>query len=96
MCSINTVEIPKQCTSLIFWNIFEYCLRHYNMIVLGVYKRHSKKKKTHRPLGELLKGHLKKAGERGNLNKSGKKKKKGAKTNASASAAGNVKADDDS
>ena len=42
MCSINTVEIPKACTSLIFWNVFEHCLKHYNMIVLGVYKRHKK------------------------------------------------------
>jgi len=40
MCSINTVEIPKACTSYIFWNVFEFCLRHYNMVVIGVYKRH--------------------------------------------------------
>ena len=39
MCSINTVEIPKSCTSYVFMHIVEYCLRHYNMIVIGVYKR---------------------------------------------------------
>jgi hypothetical protein len=46
MCSINTVEIPNACTSLIFWNVFEYCLKHYNMIVLGVYKHHKESNKT--------------------------------------------------
>ena len=40
MCSINTVEIPKSCTSYVFWNVFEHCLKHYNMILIGVYKRH--------------------------------------------------------
>ena len=39
MCSINTVEIPKSCTSLVFMHVYEYCLRHYNMVVIGVYKR---------------------------------------------------------
>jgi len=39
MCSINTVEIPKTCTSYVFWNVFEHCLKYYNMTVLGVYKR---------------------------------------------------------
>ena len=39
MCSINTVKIPNTCTSYIFWNVFEHCLRNYNMVVLGVYKR---------------------------------------------------------
>jgi len=64
MCSINTVEIPKSCTSYIFWNVFEYCLRHYNMIVLGVYKR----REDHRQLGEELWG-----GEKGRGAKSGAK-----------------------
>ena len=40
MCSINCVEIPKTCTSYVFWNIFEHCLKYYNMTVLGIYKRH--------------------------------------------------------
>ena len=51
MCSINTVEIPKACTSYVFWNVFEHCLRHYNMIVLGVYKR---REDQTRLLGEEL------------------------------------------
>ena len=53
MCSINTVEIPKSCTSYIFCNVFEHCLKHYNMVVLGVYKRPDD---STGPLGEELWG----------------------------------------
>ena len=53
MCSINTVEIPKSCTSYVFWNVFEHCLKIYNMVVLGVYKRHDD---SNVPLGEELFG----------------------------------------
>lgn len=53
MCSINTVEIPKSCTSYIFWNVFEHCLKHYNMVVIGVYKKHDD---SCGPLGEELWG----------------------------------------
>ena len=89
MCSINTVEIPQSCTSLIFWNVFEYCLRHYNMIVLGVYKR---REDSNRPLGEeltILRG--KKSGEKGNSKKNSKKV-----GNASSSTTGGANANDDS
>lgn len=70
MCSINTVEIPKSCTSYIFWNVFEYCLRHYNMIVLGVYK----KREDQRLLGEELWGGDKSRGAKNNA--TGKQNKK--------------------
>lgn len=46
MCSINTVEIPNSCTSYVFMNVFEHCLKHYNMIVLGVYKKHDESEGT--------------------------------------------------
>ena len=53
MCSINTVEIPKSCNSYMFWNVFEDCLKHYNMVVIGVYKKHDD---SCGPLGEELWG----------------------------------------
>eukprot|EP00347_Sterkiella_histriomuscorum_P011662 403371596 len=41
MGSANTPEkIPKKCSNLSFASIFESCLKHFNMIVIGVYKRH--------------------------------------------------------
>ena len=54
MCSISSSEIPRSCTSYIFWNVFEHCLKHYNMIVIGVYKRPDE---SGVPLGEELWGH---------------------------------------
>jgi len=66
MCSINTVEIPKACPSFVFWNVFEYCLRNYNMVVLGVYKRREDINCT---LAEELWG-----SDKGNYKKNNKKK----------------------
>lgn len=66
MCSINTVEIPKACTSYIFWNVFEYCLKHLNMIVLGVYKRHEE---TGATLGKELWGNDKQSKQSSNSQK---------------------------
>lgn len=53
MCSISSCEIPRSCTSYIFWNVFEHCLKHYNMIVIGVNKRPDD---SSVPLGEELWG----------------------------------------
>ena len=39
MCSLNLVEIPRGCDSLIFANVFEYCVKNRNMVPVGVYKR---------------------------------------------------------
>jgi len=39
MSSLNLIEIPKSCNSVVFAVIFEHCLKNYNMVVLGVYKR---------------------------------------------------------
>ena len=57
MCSINIVDFPKSCTSYIFWNVFEHCLKMDNMIVIGVYKSHDSKREDQKPGGpgeELL------------------------------------------
>ena len=35
------MEIPKKCKILTFDNVFETCMKHYKMIVIAVYKRHS-------------------------------------------------------
>jgi hypothetical protein len=40
-CSLNLIEIPKLCTSMVFSDIFEYCVKYHNMIPIAVYKRHS-------------------------------------------------------
>lgn len=40
-CSLNLIEIPKGCTSLIFSDIFEYCVKFKNTIPIAVYKKHS-------------------------------------------------------
>jgi len=40
-CSLNLIEIPKKCTSMVFCDIFEYCVKFNNMIPIAVYKRHS-------------------------------------------------------
>mmetsp|Transcript_13235 Transcript_13235/g.20663 ORF Transcript_13235/g.20663 Transcript_13235/m.20663 type:complete len:217 (-) Transcript_13235:20-670(-) len=40
-CSLNLIEIPKKCTSMVFSDIFEYCVKFNNMIPIAVYKRHS-------------------------------------------------------
>jgi hypothetical protein len=34
------MEIPKKCTTLVFSDIFEFCVKNHNMIPIGVYKRH--------------------------------------------------------
>ena len=39
--SLNLVEIPRGCDSLIFSNVFEYCVKNRNMVPVGVYKRHT-------------------------------------------------------
>ena len=39
MCSLNLVEIPRGCNSLIFSNVFEYCVKNRNMVPVGIYKR---------------------------------------------------------
>ena len=39
-CSLNLIEIPKKCSSLVFSDIFEYCVKFNNMIPIAVYKRH--------------------------------------------------------
>jgi hypothetical protein len=38
-CSLNLVEIPKKCNSLVFSLIFEFCVKNHNMIPIAVYKR---------------------------------------------------------
>ena len=73
MCSINTVEIPKSCTSYVFWNVFEHCLKHDNMIVLGVYKRPAPEE-ANQTLGEELFSNDKSKGQ--STSSKGKKKKK--------------------
>ena len=40
-CSLNLIEIPKHVGSMIFSDIFEYCVKFLNMIPIAVYKRHS-------------------------------------------------------
>lgn len=37
--SLYLTEIPKRCTVLTFDAIYETCMKHFNMIVIGVYKR---------------------------------------------------------
>ena len=39
--SLNLVEIPRGCDSLIFSNVFEYCVKNLNRVPVGVYKRHT-------------------------------------------------------
>jgi hypothetical protein len=39
LCSLNLVEIPRGCDSLVFSNVFEYCVKNRNMVPVGVYKR---------------------------------------------------------
>ena len=40
-CSLNLIEIPKNVGSMMFKDIFEYCVKFSNMIPIAVYKRHS-------------------------------------------------------
>jgi hypothetical protein len=40
-CSLNLIEIPKKCTSMVFQDIYEYCVRFNNMIPIAVYKKHN-------------------------------------------------------
>lgn len=37
--SLNLVEIPRNCDSLLFCNVFEYCVKNRNMVPIGIYKR---------------------------------------------------------
>lgn len=39
-CGLNLVDIPKQCKSLLFSNVFEFCVNKHNIIPIAVYKRH--------------------------------------------------------
>ena len=39
-CSLNLIEIPKNCTSMVFSEIFEFCVNR-QQIPIAVYKRHS-------------------------------------------------------
>jgi hypothetical protein len=39
MCSLNLIEIPKNCTSMVFSDIFEYCVKFDNMIPIAIYKK---------------------------------------------------------
>lgn len=38
--SLNLVGIPKKCKVLTFDNVFETCIKHYNMVIIAVYKRY--------------------------------------------------------
>ena len=38
-CSLNLIEIPKLVGSMIFSDVFEYCVKYYNMIPIAIYKR---------------------------------------------------------
>ena len=40
-CSLNLIDIPKGVGSMMFKDIFEYCVKFINMIPIAVYKRHS-------------------------------------------------------
>jgi hypothetical protein len=40
-CSLNLIEIPKLVGSMIFSDVFEYCVKYYNMIPIAIYKRHT-------------------------------------------------------
>ena len=40
-CSLNLIEIPKQCTSNVFSDIYEYCVKQEGIIPIAIYKRHT-------------------------------------------------------
>ena len=42
-CSLNLIEIPKDCTSMQFSDVFEYCVNRHQ-IPIAVYKRHTEEK----------------------------------------------------
>lgn len=44
-CSLNLIEIPKNCTSMVFSEIFEFCVNR-QQIPIAVYKRHSEDAST--------------------------------------------------
>lgn len=39
-CSLNLVEIPKNVNSMLFCDIYENCVKFWNMIPIAIYKRH--------------------------------------------------------
>ena len=39
-CSLNLIEIPKECTSYQFSDVFEYCVNR-QQIPIAIYKRHT-------------------------------------------------------
>ena len=42
-CSLNLINIPSQCTSMYFCDIFEFCVKNKpnSMIPIAIYKKHS-------------------------------------------------------
>lgn len=52
-CSLNLINIPSQCTSMYFCDIFEFCVKNKpnSMIPIAIYKKHSDDSNTTTRLG---------------------------------------------